>query len=326
MSRVRTHNYGGPITIFVIILVLTLTLAVLWNVVLVGDYVRLRELAQREAETSGEFHWFYIAIGSAVFVAILVLTSLLGARLFSEISWARLQSNFLASVSHEMNSPLQSIQLNVQILCQHDLPADDRDRFMNMVDEDVERLGILIGNIVRAAQIDQRRLTPAADDLMLRDYLQTFVERMGTVYERHGSRHRISLRPGSETCIQADRVLLRQILDNLVTNSIKYSGAEGARMEIAIDLEPDGPARLRFRDEGIGIPRQELSRVFGRFYRIEDEDPKRSRKGTGLGLAIVRSIAESHGWEVSISSAGPGTGTTVEITIPDHEPVEPVAA
>ncbi len=324
MAPPRQSTLRGPVAIFVIVLVLTLTLGVLWNVFLVHDYTRIRELAQAaEEEGGGAFHWTFIAVGSALFLTILILVPILGARLFYEIRWSRVLSNFLASVSHELNSPLQSIKLQVQTLTRPGVSDGDRKRFLEFIEEDVERLGVLIGNVLRAAQIDQNQLVPAPEQLMLRDFLGTFVERTTSTFERQGGKSEIRLLPGPEVCLSADRVLLRQALENLVSNAVKYSPDESARIEIAVRLATDGALVLGVTDRGIGIPRQELENVFERFYRIEDEDPARSRKGTGLGLSIVRSIAEAHEWQVSLTSGGKGTGTTVEFRIPRFEAVEP---
>ncbi|MBI4612810.1 MAG: HAMP domain-containing histidine kinase [Planctomycetes bacterium] len=340
----RKRSLGGPVAIFVIVLALTVTLTVLWNVVLVHDYSRIRDLAQ-ESEKAGEaFHWTFIAVGSSLFVAILVLTSIFGARLFSEIRLSRLQDNFLASISHELNSPLQSIQLYVQTLLRPGVGEADRQRFLAIILEDVARLGSLIGNVLRAAQIDQRRLALVRERIALRDFLRAFVDRTAAAFARAGTGEgaegedgaeagkgerkgrktgRIALAPGPEVWVEADRLLLRQMLDNLVSNSVKYAKDAGVSIEVSLSGPRGNRMVLAVKDDGVGIPRSELRRVFERFYRVENTDPDRSRSGTGLGLAIVRSLAESHGWQVSASSAGPGTGTAIEFEIPEFELVGP---
>ena len=90
----------GPVTLFVIVLVLISTLTVLWNVVLVQDYQKLKDLAVEEP-----FHWTFIALGSFLFLTIIVLSSILSAQLINQIRWSQRQSNFISSVSHELNSP-----------------------------------------------------------------------------------------------------------------------------------------------------------------------------------------------------------------------------
>ncbi|MEO1088783.1 MAG: histidine kinase dimerization/phospho-acceptor domain-containing protein, partial [Acidobacteriota bacterium] len=125
----------GPVILFVIVLVLMLTLAVLWSAVLVHDYQLLRNVAGE-----APFHWTFIALGSLLFVTIIVLSSILSAQLFAQIRWRQRQSNFISSVSHELNSPLSSIRLFAQTLRQPDLALEDRLRFVSKIVTDVDRL------------------------------------------------------------------------------------------------------------------------------------------------------------------------------------------
>jgi signal transduction histidine kinase len=102
---------------------------------------------------------------------------------------------------------------------------------------------------------------------------------------------------------------------NILDNAVKYSNG---RVDVAVTITPqtEGQIELRVRDEGVGIPLQELKRVFKRFYRV----PGRTQaKGTGLGLFIVRSIVRAHGGRVSIESEGEGHGTTVVLELPRSE-------
>jgi signal transduction histidine kinase len=106
---------------------------------------------------------------------------------------------------------------------------------------------------------------------------------------------------------------VRQILLNLVGNAIKYS-PQGGRVEVIAVRSPDG-VELRVVDQGIGIPRAELERVFERFHRV-DQSPTRRIYGTGLGLAIVKGLVEAQGGRVWAESAGPGQGSTIVVTLP----------
>lgn len=313
------RSLKGPIVIFVVVLVLTITLTVLWNVVLVKDYLRIADLVKTESERTGAFHTTFIAVGSTLFVAILVLVSILGAWMFSAITWSRRQQNFLASISHELNSPLQSIKLQTQTLSRHAHVSDQDQKFLQMILEDVDRLAGLIANVLRAAQIDQNRMTVHAEAIAMRDFLQTYVERTQSMFDRTDPRRRIQLLPGEEFVVEADRALLRQLLENLVDNAVKYSPADRCEITLSLQIDNTGELQLAVADRGIGLPQGERRRIFDRFYRIEDDSPDRSRKGTGLGLSIVRSIAEAHGWAIFARSSGPGEGTTIRFEIPRFE-------
>ncbi len=311
------RSIKGPVVIFVVVLVLTITLTVLWNVVLVHDYRRIEELAA--SDTSGPFHTTFIAVGSTLFLAIIVLVSIFAAQMFAEIRWGRRQQNFLASVSHELNSPLQSIKLQAQTLSRPGVSDTHRQKFLAALMEDVDRLSALIGNVLRAAQIDQQSMTCRTEAVPLRAFLVTYTERSQATFERAGLRRTIEVEPGNEFIVDIDRALLRQLLDNLVDNAVKYSPEDRCRIRLSLEEVAPGSLHLLVSDRGIGLPLGERRKIFDRFYRIEDDDPRRSRKGTGLGLAIVHSIAEAHGWTAFARSAGSDKGVTIGLQISNYE-------
>ena len=134
--RFKRFSIRGPVVLFALVLVLAVTLTVLWNVALVHDYNRLRDLAAG----GGAFHGALIAVGSALLLAIIVLSCVLGIQLITNLRWSQRQSNFLASVSHELNSPLTSIKLYAQTLRRDDLSAPDRAGFVRKILFDTDRL------------------------------------------------------------------------------------------------------------------------------------------------------------------------------------------
>jgi signal transduction histidine kinase len=333
LSRTRSFARSArvPATLFVIVLFLVIALTVLWNVVLSRDYLRIRELAARAAAEEGAaFHWTFLGVGSALFLAIIVLLSILGAQLFSEIRMNQRQSAFIATVTHELNSPLASIKLYAQTLRNPDLAADERARFLDTLLTDVERLRALIANVLRTAQVEAARLRLVRERVTLRDYLAGYVADVGPSLEKRARGSAIALAPGEPgAVVELDRLAFRQVLDNLVDNSLKYAKGERVRIEVAV--APAAPSRLgeervalEVRDDGIGIPRAELKRIFDRFARIDNSDPARARQGTGLGLSISRSLVELHGGAIEAHSPGPGLGATIRIELPvaPPEPVE----
>jgi signal transduction histidine kinase len=330
MSRAFPRSARVPAVLLAIVILFTITLTVLWNVVLVHDYIRIRDLARQETEYGGAFHWTFIALGSSLFLAILVLLVVFASRLFAEIKWSRLTSGFVASVSHELNSPLSSIKLHAQTLVRPGIGDADRVRFASFVLADVERLSGLIANVLRAAQIDQHRLALSLREVKLRGWLEdyvrgartTMVDRFCAASERRAEIAAAAAADAAEAgaladvVVRIDPVVFRQVLDNLVDNALKYSKDEGTRIVVRMGTVRDGRVAIEVEDDGIGMPPKELRRVFDRFYRIESDDPARSRKGTGLGLSIVKSIVEAHGGTVGARSEGPGRGSTIRIELP----------
>ncbi|NJL28914.1 MAG: HAMP domain-containing histidine kinase [Thermoanaerobaculia bacterium] len=320
-TKHRNLSIRGPLTLFIIVLVLISTLTVLWNVVLVHDYNKLRELAAQDTA----FHGTFLALGSLLFLTIIVLSSILGAQLIGQLRWSQRQSNFIASVSHELNSPLSAIKLFAQTLRRDDLSTGDRRNFVEKILFDVERLSRLVANILRAAEVDNRgaELLIAPQRVELHSYLDDYLEDAVALHRENGLA--MSLAGKGPLWVELDRMMFRQVLDNLVDNAVRYRGERPPK--IHVEVAPlDGKIEIRVSDQGIGVPAAELVKLFDRFYRIETgEAPRRGRKGTGIGLYIVRTIVHAHGGKVGARSEGPGKGTTIWIRLPAAEAEEEAA-
>lgn len=308
--RYRRISVRGPVTLFVVVLALCVTLTVLWHVALVNDYQKIKELAQ-----GATFHWSFMALGSVLFLAIIVLSSILGAQLIGHVRWRQRQSNFIASVSHELNSPLSAIKLFAQTLRKPDMKVDDRLNFVEKILRDVERLQRLIGNILRAAEVDHRgeALPVAPRRTELAAYLEGYVDDLAALESEH--RLAVELAVERDCWAMVDPLMFRQVLDNLVDNAVRYRGDEPPRVTIRL-ASRDGHAEITVADRGIGVPVKELSSLFDRFYQVADHRGQGGRKGTGIGLFVVRSIVEAHDGQVEAWSAGPGQGTEIRIRLP----------
>jgi two-component system phosphate regulon sensor histidine kinase PhoR len=223
-----------------------------------------------------------------------------------------LRQEFVANVSHELKTPLSSIKAYAETLSRgaiHD-PQNNL-RFVARIEEQADRLHQLILDLLRLARIESGEQTfdiaavPVAKaiDACLADH--------------HNAAEAKSIRllcqpPDATTHVRADEEGLRQILDNLVDNAIKYTPAGGT---VTVRSSREGrTVKLEVEDSGIGIPRQYQPRVFERFFRV---DKARSRElgGTGLGLSIVKHLAQSFGGTVSVQSQ-PGKGSTFTVELP----------
>ena len=303
----------GPAILLTVILVLIVTLTVLWNVVLARDYRRLRDLAAE----SDAFHWTFVALGSALFVAIIVLAVILGTQLIASIRWRQRQSSFLASVSHELNSPLSSIRLFAQTLRKESLRPEERVSFVGKIVFDVDRLSHMIANILRAAEFTHRgeelSVDPTQVDLLA--YLREYAADAETVY---AGRVELTVHGEGEIWVEIDPMMFRQVLDNLVDNSIRYRGERPARVEFRVAAS-DGWTVLDVADRGIGIPGDMLESIFERFYRIGTGGRETGRKGMGIGLSVVRSIIHAHHGTVVARSDGKDSGSVFRIRLPRLE-------
>jgi len=315
----RIRSLKGPVILFAVAMVCVVALLVLWNYVLARDYQRIRELVRTPAvEADGSFHWAFIAIGSVIFVATIVLLSVLGAQLFAQIRFSQRLSQSIATLTHELNSPLAAIKMFAQTLRRSpELGPDEQRRFLDLILVDVERLGRQITNVLHTAQLDSLqgfRITPATTHL--RPLLEDYVEKQRAFLERLQGDSSIELKPGPSALVRLDRSAFEAVLDNLIGNAIKYARPGGVRITLGLSATGrEDRVAIEVVDDGVGIAPADLERVFDRFGRA-DSPGAGPRQGTGLGLWIVEAIVEAHHGRVRALSPGPGQGTTIRIELP----------
>jgi two-component system phosphate regulon sensor histidine kinase PhoR len=227
-----------------------------------------------------------------------------------------LRRDFVANVSHELKTPLSSIKAYAETLRNGAL--NDREvsvTFVERIQEQAERLHHLILDLLSLARIESTQQVFEIEPVSIQEVVDACLEN----YQAVADSKRIVLvaEPQQPGCfVRADKEGLREILDNLVDNAIKYT-PEGGRVTIrwrSIDEPVSNVATIEVADSGIGIAADALPRVFERFYRV---DKARSRElgGTGLGLAIVKHLAQSFGGTVAATSEI-GGGSTFRVSLP----------
>ena len=226
----------------------------------------------------------------------------------------RMRQDFVANVSHELKTPLASIKAYTETLLDWALHDENVNvRFLKRIEEQADRLNQLILDLLSLARLESGQEVFEHGPLALAPVVG--VVRRVAPRPRRGARASASsldLGPlDDETLVMADEEAIRQILDNLIDNAIKYT-PEGGSVRVACRLDGDAVA-IEVADTGIGIPRDDLPRVFERFYRV---DKARSRElgGTGLGLSIVKHLVQSIGGQITVDSrVGAGTRFTVQL-------------
>jgi PAS domain S-box-containing protein len=225
----------------------------------------------------------------------------------------RLKSDFVATVSHELRTPLAAVYGAAVTLADRDLsgrPDLQRELIAQIVDQ-TERLTSIVTDILLASELEagRFRLTPGEIDPI--HVARAAVEGARPRLPEGGRLDLIA--PESLGSIETDAGRLRQVLDNLIENAIKYS-PEGARTEVRLE-RGSGFVRFSVSDEGVGIPRGELERVFEKFYRLDPEQT-RGIAGTGLGLYVCKELVERMDGRISVTSLlGRGSTFTVELPV-----------
>lgn len=220
-----------------------------------------------------------------------------------------LQDDFIAMISHELLTPLGFIKGYATTLLREDINWDDSSRreFLQIIDEESDRLRELIDNLMDSSRLQAGTLTMNFQPLRLDTLLKDISLRASSRDENL----KINLElEASGLQIQADPARLAQVFDNLLSNAAKY--APGAEISITLDRQ-DSLARIAVKDNGPGIAPEHLGNLFKRFYRVPGQNTL--VRGTGLGLYICRQIIQAHHGEITVEST-PGKGTTFYILLP----------
>ena len=306
MARRRKirSSISVPITLGAVTVLLSLALLVGWSVLL-GQKIT------RSVDIAGDV-WLLV-LGALSFVLIIVVLVLFVVSLARGIIEVRKQDTFIDSVTHELKSPLASLQLCLETLGREELEGADREQLRKMMLDDVDRLRSFIDDVLEANRLSYARPGMLnVSDVSLRELAEECAQ---SVRVRHKlAPHEVVVDVDQNIVVSTDRSALEIVVKNLIDNAAKYSGRP-ARVEIAAHREAERKVLLEVRDSGIGIDRKDLKRVFHRFYRVEDQEV-RERRGTGLGLYVVSALVKQLGGRVEAQSEGRGQGTIMRVELP----------
>ncbi|MGZ8630947.1 MAG: sensor histidine kinase [Actinomycetota bacterium] len=217
--------------------------------------------------------------------------------------------SLIAVTSHEMRAPLAAIRGFVDMLQRRreELSEEEIDEFLGVISVQTERLIRLADDLVTMESLDDQELAVAPESIVIVPALEQIARELPG-----GDRVELRISADAPPSIEADALRLAQVLANLLTNALKYSG-EDALVTLAVDAADEDRVRISVIDRGIGIREDERERVFDPFYRTVEG--VRSAEGTGLGLTITRRIVRALGGAIDAVPT-PGGGTTFRVTLP----------
>jgi signal transduction histidine kinase len=224
----------------------------------------------------------------------------------------KLKDEFVSLVSHELRTPLTSIRGYIELLQDDAETSDDeqRRRYLEVVDRNSERLLELVSDLLFLAQIEAGKLGIERGQVDLSKIVDECIETSSPVADSRGVE--LVARVDRVARLEGDRARLAQVLDNLVSNGLKFTES-GGRVEVRLRAE-NGTAVLEVEDDGVGIPTDEQEHLFERFFRSSTATMN-AIPGTGLGLTITKAIVERHGGRIEIESSE-NAGTTVRVQLP----------
>ncbi len=223
---------------------------------------------------------------------------------------SQLKSDLLSNVSHELKSPLTSIKGIISSLLQKEILLDEstQDMFLRAVSEEVDRLSSLVTNILNMSKLESGAWKPDKERFYVSDMIQNLIRQQKSTHKSHIFETEIE--PDLPE-ISADYNQIRQVLINLIENAVAYS-EEGTRIAVRARIMED-MLQVSVSDQGVGISKYDLDRIFEKFYRGSQR--RKRPGGTGLGLAISRAIIENHGGKIWAESEI-GHGSTFYFTLP----------
>lgn len=258
--------------------------------------------------------------GTTAFVILTILLVIvllsLGAFLLwrdtrREIDIARLRADFIASVSHELKTPLTTIQMYAETLRMRQQDEASREEYLETISHESRRLGRLLKNILNFARMERGDIQYDRAPVDVRVVCSSALAAIQSTVGENNFRITTSC-PDEPVLVEGDADALEQSVLNLLSNAMKYSG-DSRRVELSVRTDNSG-VRISVRDHGAGIEPDEIDRIFEPYYRSRNAGGLRV-PGTGLGLSIVRHTVEAHGGRVEVES-DPASGSTFTIHLP----------
>lgn len=249
----------------------------------------------------------------ALIIAGMVVNTIFLVR---EVRRSEQHDSFINAVTHELKTPVASIRLHLETLQRRELQEPQKQEFYQLMLSDTDRLTETVEQVLRAGRAGDKKAGREKAEV---DFRQVVRDCMDAARSRHhlppdALHYEEVSSNGAGLCVRGNAEDLRTAVFNVLDNAVKYSGNN---VDVSVRLETPDEKRivLRVQDKGVGIPPDDVKRIFKRFYRVTHRSMSHV-KGTGLGLFIVKAIAKKHGGRVSAESDGQGQGTTITLELP----------
>ena len=228
-----------------------------------------------------------------------------------------MRKEFVANVSHELRTPLTTVKSYTETLLDGAMEEKElATEFLTIINSEADRMAFLVRDLLQLTRFDNKQARLDMTEIEMNDFLNMTV-RQNKIHAE-AKNQQLSFRPYEHmVVVHGDRDRVGQVVNNIVTNAIKYS-LEQATIRIFI-TEDEKYFKINVKDTGMGISREDLPRIFERFYRV-DKARSRAMGGTGLGLAIAKEIMETHGGKLTAESEY-GKGTTMTMWFPKERPI-----
>ena len=308
----KKYSQAYAIILFILAQIACLSLMGLWIARFVANNVILKRIGEQYSiniQMGGAIATF--VIGLVLLVAMSLGMLLIFRRLRLQYKLTKLYDNFIANITHELKTPLSSIQLYLDTLTVRDISRLKQLEFIKFMQKDAQRLNKLINAILEIARLEKKKshfhCSIYRADHIVKEIIEEIIQKIKLPPE-------IIIITGEAHCnCVIDKSALEILFDNLINNAMKYS-TDKLKININMQCSPK-KCIIEFQDQGIGFPASEKKRIFDKFYRIIRPNVPNMR-GSGLGLALVKEIVKYHGGKIRAYSEGLNQGATFRIELP----------
>ncbi|MCL6524365.1 MAG: two-component sensor histidine kinase [Thermoflavifilum sp.] len=269
---------------------------------------RFNQEMERIAHEERMREFKYWGEGITFLVVILIGAAYVYRATRRQILLSRQQNNFMMAVTHELKSPIAALQLNLETLLKRKLDTDKQQKLLESMLGETNRLNHLCNNMLLASQFESRQYQMVREKVNLSQLLMQCIAEQ----QRRAPSHQIVAHVEPDVWVNGDMLTLSLAINNLIENAIKYS-PRGSTVELGLRREQN-LALVSVADEGMGIPDAEKTKIFQRFYRIGNENTRKT-KGTGLGLYLTQKIIHEHQGIIRVLDRKPH-GSIFEIALP----------
>lgn len=314
MNRFRWFYHPLFIFIFSIVaLAASLTLYIYWYIEVSAGLAAVIQRYQLDPSQFLEVQTWVVILVLCILMAI-ILAGVFIIFIYNQKTQQlyRMQRNFINSFTHELKTPVTSLKLYLETFAKHDLPREDRLRYIGFMIHDVDRLLDNINRIMDLARIESGSYRKEFVETDLVDAVERFRQNNADLFRNAA----IQVHKPAAGALRGSVIppLFDMFLMNILTNAVKYNQSGAPAVDIR--FVPRGKElQLRFEDNGIGIEKSEIRNIFKKFYQVGSTDDM-TAKGSGLGLYLARQIAKIHRGRLAAESRGAGKGSVFTLTLP----------
>jgi len=314
MEKVRWFYH--PILVFTLSLValaISLFLYIYWYVGVSAGLQAVSRYYNLDPNQFFEARTWVVILSMSLLVGV-ILAGILTIFIYNlkTLNLYRLQNTFINNFTHELKTPVTSLKLYLETFERHELPREDQRRYIGFMLRDVDRLAANISSILDLARIESRVYRGEFETVDLAEMVRDFLAANRHLFLRCD----ISLdNPAGEAFLYpVIAPLFEMLLMNILTNAVKYNDSDRPAVGISFERDKRG-IHIRFEDNGIGIDKREIRRIFRKFYQARGRNENVAVGGSGIGLYLARHISRPHGGDVPARSEGPGKGSVFTVSL-----------